>query len=71
MAVARGRLSRPACKILGQLPHIQLTYRRTAPRNGKWFRFFRHGDEVDFRPAFGAPRRRRLDTDPGRPVALE
>jgi len=24
---------------MGQLPRIQLTYRRTAPRNGKWFRF--------------------------------
>ena len=67
----RGRWSRPACKVLGQLPRIQLTYRRTAPRNGKWFRFFGHGDEVNFGRAYGASRRRRLDTKPRRPAALE
>src|SRR6267142_1380856 len=69
MAVARGRW--PVCKVMGQQPHIQLTYRRTPPRNGKWFRFFGHGDEVDFSPTVRRPRRRRLLTESGRPVALE
>ena len=42
MAVARGRLSQPACNVMEQQPHIRLTYRETPPRNGKWFRFFGH-----------------------------
>jgi len=53
MAAARGRWL--VCKVMGQQPHIQLTYRRTPPRNGKWFRFFGHGDEVDFSPTVRRP----------------
>jgi len=65
MAVARGRRSRPAYNVMGQRPRILLTYRRTPPGSGRWFRVFGHGYKlISFRPAEGESRAESSVYDP-------